>query len=95
MVLYYTAAKRTNAKVQLGITVLSAQPMSILLFVVAAVSVLSTASLVMAWKRAVPGYEDQAGFHPGVDPSHPTSTSHDLLGNARKARDPRQVKLEV
>ena len=89
MVLYNTATRRTNAKVQLGITVLSAQPMSILLLVVGAVSVLSTASLVLAWKRAVPGYEDQAGFHPGVDPNHTTVTTHDMRG--RKTRAPRSV----
>lgn len=89
--LYIKATKRTNTKVLLGITVLTAQPMSILLLVVAAVSVLSTASLVLAWKRAVPGYEDQAGFHSGVDPSHSAVLTHELRGRA-KARNARQER---
>lgn len=68
--------------------------MSTLIFVAAAVFVLSAVSLLVAWKRAVQGYEDESGFHPGVDHARASTPSVELNhAKPRRARAPRSAAV--
>jgi len=57
--------------------------MNLLIITASIIAVLSTISLIAAWKGAVEGHETELGFHEGAIPV-PATASHGLRARAHR-----------